>query len=123
MWSITPRTIHGIHPLFLAINPMQKILFTALVAGCLAGIFVFAIQSFKLTPLILEAEVYEDADAAKKEAAEAAQMASMGMAHHHEEEAWEPANGFERNAWRFVADLGVGVGFALILIGAFTLRG
>ena len=103
---------------------MQKILFTAIVAGCLAGIFVFAVQSFKLTPLILEAEVYEDADAAKKEAAEAASAAAMGMEHHqHEEEAWEPANGFERNAYRFVADLGVGVGFALMLVGAFSLRG
>jgi len=103
---------------------MQKILFTALVAGCLAGIFVFVVQSFKLTPLILEAEVYEDADAAKKEAAEKTSAAAMSMVHeHHEEEAWEPANGFERNAYRFVADLGVGVGFALMLIGAFTLRG
>lgn len=102
---------------------MQKILVTALIAGCLAGLFVFVMQSVKLTPLILEAEVYEDADAAKKQAAQEASEASMGMAHHHEEEAWEPANGFERNAYRFLADLGVGVGYALILIGAFTLRG
>jgi len=103
---------------------MQKIFFTALVAGLLAGIFVFAVQTLKLTPLILEAEVYEDADAAKKEAAKEAQDAAMGMPHMKmQEEAWEPANGIERNSWRFVADLGVGVGFALMLVGAFSLRG
>ena len=104
---------------------MQKIFLTALVAGLIAGLFVFGVQSFKLTPLILEAEVYEEADAAKKEQAEAAMDAAMpGMHHsHHEEEAWEPTNGFERNAWRFVADLGVGVGFALMLVGAFSLKG
>ncbi|MDE3017160.1 MAG: CbtA family protein [Pseudomonadota bacterium] len=89
---------------------MYKIFFTALVAGSLAGIFVFAVQSVKLTPLILEAEVYENADAARN------------MIQLHEQEAWEPADGFERNAWRFVADLGVGIGFALMLVGAFSLR-
>lgn len=97
---------------------MQKILVTALVAGCLAGLFAFAVQSFKLTPLILAAEVYEEADAAKQEAAPHAHHADA-----HGEEAWEPANGFERNAYRLLADLGVGVGFALLLVGAFALRG
>ena len=104
---------------------MQKILLTALVAGLFAGLTVFGLQSLKLTPLILEAEVYEDADNAKKEQAVVAMNAAMpGMdhSHQHEEEAWEPANGFERNGWRLVADLGVGVGFALMLVGAFTLR-
>lgn len=99
---------------------MNKIITTALVAGIIAGLFVFAVQSFKLTPLILQAEVYEEADAAKHEAAEAAMSAS----HHHEEaEAWEPANGIERNGWRLVADLGMSVGFALMLVGAIALRG
>lgn len=93
---------------------MRHIFLTALVAGFIAGIFVFAIQTVKLTPLILEAEVYE-------EAAET----TMADAHKHEhgEEAWEPAAGFERNAYRLLADLGVGVGFALMLVGAFVLRG
>lgn len=100
----------------------MKIFSTALIAGIIAGIFVFAVQSAKLTPLILQAEVYEDADTAKKEAALEAQEKSMGMTHQHEAEAWEPANGFERNAYRLLADLGVGVGFALMLVGAFGLR-
>lgn len=87
---------------------MQKILRTALIAGCLAGLVIFALQSFKLTPLILQAETYEETEAAD---------------HSHGAEAWEPANGFERNAYRLLADLGIGIGFALILISAFVLRG
>ena len=104
---------------------MQRILSTALIAGLLSGLFVFGVQSVKLTPLINQAETYEQADDAKKAQAEAAMNAAMpGMDHlHHEEAAWEPENGFERNAWRLVADIGVGVGFALLLVGAFSLHG
>lgn len=123
------RMIRAIPLLFLVINRMQKIFSTALIAGLIAGLFVFGVQSAKLTPLILEAETYEEADANRQENAEAAMNAAMpGMdhhmdhSHHHEEAAWEPANGFERNAWRLAADLGMGVGFALMLVGAFSLR-
>ncbi|HPI63278.1 MAG TPA: CbtA family protein [Alphaproteobacteria bacterium] len=98
---------------------MQKILLTALMAGSLAGLLVFAIQSFRLTPLILQAEIYEEADAIKQ----ASSPETAIQAHQHAEDAWEPANGFERNAYRLLADLGVGIGFALILISAFILRG
>lgn len=102
---------------------MQKIFLTAVLAGLVAGVFVFGVQTAKLTPLILEAEVYEDADAAKKETAAKASAAAMGMEMPLHEEAWEPANGVERNSYRFLADLGVGVGFSLMLVGAFALRG
>lgn len=93
---------------------MQKIFLTALVAGFIAGVSTFAIQSAKLTPLILQAEVYE----------ENSEQANTHAAHEHEhsEGAWEPENGFERNAYRLLADVGMGVGFALMLVGAFVLR-
>lgn len=100
---------------------MQKILLTALVAGVVAGLFVFAIQTFKLTPLILEAEVYEEAETAKQESSET--TIHKAHEHEHDEEAWEPANGLERNAYRLLADIGMGIGFALMLVGAFSLRG
>ena len=93
---------------------MQKIFITALIAGAIAGLFVFAIQTAKLTPLILQAEVYEE---------NAEQTATHSHEHEHNDEAWSPANGLERNAYRLVADIGMGVGFALMLVGAFTLRG
>jgi len=104
---------------------MQKILLTALVAGFVAGLSVFAVQSFKLTPLISAAEVYEAADEGRKEAAEAASMASMDMSeheHHHDGDEWQPSDGFERNAYRLLADIGMGIGFALMLVGAFSFN-
>lgn len=103
---------------------MQRIFLTAIIAGCVAGIFAFGLQAAKLAPLILHAEVYEEADNARKEAVEATMAkAHEGHAHEHEENEWEPANGFERNGYRVIADIGVGVGFGLMLVGAFALRG
>jgi len=94
---------------------MQKILLTVLVAGFIAGLTVFAIQSFKLTPLILAAETYEETSTAQ-----ATEMSEHE--HHHDEEAWQPADGLERNAYRLLADVGMGIGFALMLVGAFSFR-
>ena len=90
---------------------MQRIIITALIAGIIAGLFSFAIQTAKLTPLILQAEVYEE-NAAHSE-----------HSHEHNEEAWSPADGLERGASHLLANIGMGIGFALILVGAFSLRG
>lgn len=101
---------------------MQKILITALVAGVLAGFSTFLIQSAKLTPLILQAEIYEENSAAQGEQNEHAHGHDV-TAHEHSADAWEPENGFERDAYRLLADIGMGIGFALMLVGAFSLRG
>jgi cobalt transporter subunit CbtA len=98
---------------------MQKILLTALVAGVIAGLSTFALQTVKLTPLILQAEVYEEA--AEKNEEEHSHAVNKAE-HHHDAASWEPANGLERNAYRLLADIGMGVGFALMLVGAFSLR-
>src|SRR5260221_3743012 len=101
--------------LFHVINPMQRILATALIAGGIAGLFVFAVQHAKLTPLILAAEVYESG------AAERQPNAPGGP--EHVPPAWEPSSGPERTAYTALADIIVGVGYALLLVGAFVLRG
>src|SRR5258708_15772155 len=101
--------------LFNVINPMQRILVTALVAGGIAGLFVFAVQHAKLTPLILAAEVYESG------AAERQPNAPGGP--EHVPPAWEPSSGPERTAYTALADIIVGGGYALLLVGAFVLRG
>lgn len=98
---------------------MQKIFLTALVAGIVAGLSTFAIQSVKLTPLILQAEVYEET--AQKHETEHSHTVNKAE-HNHDAASWEPANGFERNAYRLLADIGMGIGFALMLVGAFSLR-
>jgi len=94
---------------------MRRILLTALVAGGIAGLFVFAVQYAKLTPLILAAEIYESG------AAEHEHNDPAGPP--HDPPAWEPSNGLERTAYTVLADIIVGVGYAFLLAGAFVLRG
>ena len=44
-------------------------------------------------------------------------------AHEHEEEAWAPADGFERFAYTALANIVTGIGFALILVAASEFAG
>jgi len=90
---------------------MRHILVTALVAAVIAGLAAFAAQSLNAIPLIAVAETFENAASAPE-----------GVAT-HAHEAWEPAEGFERQAFTAVADILVAFGFALILVGLFALRG
>jgi cobalt transporter subunit CbtA len=99
---------------------VNRILLTALAAGLLAGVFVFAAHMIKTEPLILHAEVYENA------APEVGHSQDSGSATHEDEaeaEEWAPEDGFERYAYTLVADLLSSFGFAFILVGAIALRG
>jgi len=98
---------------------INRILLTALAAGLLAGVFVFAAHMAKTTPLILHAEVYENA------APTTGHSHDTGTAAHDHgaAEAWAPDEGFERYAYTLAADLLTSCGFAFILIGAIALSG
>lgn len=85
---------------------LRRLLLTALIAGTLAGLTAAAVQQVKAVPLILQAEVYENAATDAPEGG-----------------GWEPAPGAERIAYRVVTDVIAGVGFAMILSGAFALYG
>src|SRR3954451_1153817 len=92
---------------------LRRILFTALVAGTVAGLFAAGIQHLKLIPLIAAAEVYEAAGA---------QADHQQDAHQHSAAPeWEPAPGIERAGYTVVADILAGIGFALVLIGGVAL--
>ena len=96
-----------------------RIILTALAAGLISGVFVWGAHMVRTTPLILAAEVYEDQAAghqptpANPEQAPAAQP----------EEAWAPADGFERGAFTLLMDALTGIGFAFLLAGAISLSG
>jgi cobalt transporter subunit CbtA len=99
----------------------RAIVFTAVVAGAVVGIVVTLAQHFGTVPLILKGEVYE-------RAAEAAASAPAAAAHEHggnahDAAAWQPQEGFERNAFTAGANVLTAIGFALLLAGIFTLRG
>ncbi len=91
---------------------LRRVLLTALTAGLLAGLFVSVIHSLRVTPLILEAELYETQA-----------PPAPGDAPDTDEAAWAPEDGAERAAYTVLADLLSGVGFALLLAAGFALHG
>ena len=93
----------------------RRIVFSACLAGLVAGIALTGIQQLQVVPIILEAETYE---AAEPEATTRAH--ADGASHEHD--GWSPEDGLERTFWTGVANVGMGIGFALLLGAAFSLR-
>ncbi len=106
-----------------------RVLLAALLAGIAAGLFYGAIQHVRLTPLILEAEKYENAgDGHSHDHAAAATTtdttaAQSAPAPAEEEEGWAPADGSERTSYTFLASIVAGAGFAALLAGVSLLSG
>src|SRR3981189_105932 len=94
---------------------LRRILFTALIAGTVPGLFAAGIQHLKLIPLIAAAEVYEAAGTHADHQHGAAPNQQGAMPE------WEPAPGIERVGYTVVADVLAGIGFALVLIGAVAI--
>jgi cobalt transporter subunit CbtA len=97
----------------------RNVVFIAALAGLLSGILMAAMQAYATVPLILQAETYENAGgdaAAEGEAAHA-------DGHAHDEEAWMPADGFERFFWTSLSNIVTAVGFGLILVAFSELAG
>lgn len=105
----------------------KRIAQTAGFAGLLAAILLTLLQSLWVTPLILQAESYENsapAEAVVAEHSHAAEPAAHehAEAHSHDGEAWAPEDGWQRTLATGLSNLVVAVGFALMLAGLFTLR-
>jgi cobalt transporter subunit CbtA len=104
-----------------------RVILAALLAGIAAGLFYGAIQHVRLTPLIIEAEKYENAGdghshdhaAATTTTAQSAPATEAAA----EEEAWAPANGAERTLYTFLASIVAAAGFAAMLAGISILSG
>lgn len=110
---------------------LRRLAAVVLLAGVLAGLLLTGLQKLQVSPLIQQAEVYEEAAAvaahAQQHAAEAAAVtgATVQTEHEHEHGAdeWEPANGIERSAYTALANIVIAIGFGLFLAAAITLRG
>ncbi len=96
----------------------RRIVFSAVAAGLAAGVLLTAIQQLRVLPIILKAETYE---AAEPEAEPEAHAHADGGGHRHD--GWSPRDGIERTFWTGVANVAMGIGFALLLAAAFSLRG
>ena len=105
---------------------IKRIAQTAGFSGLLAALLLTLLQSLWVTPLILAAETYENAEPAAEHshAAEAAehQHAAEAVAHEHDEETWAPQDGLQRSLFTGLSNLVVAVGFALMLAGLYSLR-
>jgi cobalt transporter subunit CbtA len=102
----------------------RRLFLVAALAGLAAGVLVTLAQEFGTTSLILEAEKYETAGATAEAASDTATVAET--THEHAAaaaEEWAPADGIERTGFTLLANVITGVGFALLLVAAYALRG
>lgn len=99
----------------------RNIVFTAMLVGIIAGLAVSAMHALGTTPLILQAEAYEGGGAEVAHSHDPATPASGD--HHHNPEAWSPADGFERNIYTIAANVLTAIGYALVLTALISLRG
>ncbi len=89
---------------------ITRIARTAGFTGLLAALLLTVLQSLWVTPLIMQAETYEQAQ--PHEHAE----------HSHAAEAWAPEDGWQRTLSTTGGNLVVAVGFALMLAALYSLR-
>jgi len=116
----------------------RNVVFLAAIAGLVAGLLLSAMQAFQTTPLIMQAEAFENVPAASaapdnhatsghatSDHASSEQAAADHAAdgHTHDQTAWVPADGFERSFYTVVANVAVAIGFALLLVVASEFAG
>lgn len=89
----------------------RELVTAALWTGLLAGLLLTAVQQIQVIPTLLKAEVYEENAAA----------AVVANTHDHHE--WQPENGWERTLYTAIANITLGVGFALLIGAVMCLRG
>ena len=92
---------------------LRQLLYPALLAGLLCGIFASIAHQLATVPLILQAETYESA----------ARRASPIRDGDYGSAAWSPENGLQRATYTAAADILAGTGFALLLAAGISLRG
>ena len=92
----------------------RHIFSVAIFAGAFAGLVLTAVQLIQVVPTILEAETYE-------QAGDVVQLAAHGTV--DADEAWAPEDGLERTLLTTLANVTIGLGFALLLGAAVVFNG
>ena len=93
-----------------------RLFLTALIAGLLAGLFMFAAHMLLTSPLIAHAEHYETVGNTSDH------HAKTGNDGHDHSNDWFPENGLERSFYTLLADILTSVGFAVLLTGVMAVR-
>ena len=92
-------------------NQFRQLMLVVFASGAMAGLILFAVQHFTIIPLIESAETYETA----------ARQSHPGLT--HDEEGWQPADGWQRTSFTALTTMLSGIGFAAILFGFLALSG
>ncbi len=92
-------------------STFRELFTAALWTGLLAGLLLTAVQQIQVIPILLQAEVYEE------------KTAVSTTENSREHQAWQPENGWERTFFTLVANISLGVGFALLIGAIMCLRG
>ncbi|MCG6857554.1 MAG: CbtA family protein [Salaquimonas sp.] len=102
-----------------------RVLLAAVLAGVAAGVFATAAQSVRVTPLILQAETYENGGGHDHHAGghDHGTTAGTEVAETDEGGAWAPADGWERTFFTLMANIVVGAGFALVITAVILVTG
>ncbi len=93
------------------LTTFRELVIAALWTGLLAGLLLTAVQQIQVIPTLLQAEVYEEATVVGN---------SENSREHHD---WQPENGWERTFFTAIANISLGVGFALLIGSVMCLRG
>lgn len=114
----------------------KTIIVSAFGAGLVVAATLSVVQSVTTEPLLFHAETFEGAEAPAPAAAPhehangeahshdtAPAEAAAAPAHEHDPDEWGPADGFERTAYTFLANLLMGVGVSAVLLGLMSVRG
>ena len=97
----------------------QRLVAVAALAGSLAGALLTVVHQVTTVPLILRAEVFEEAATAQS-----GTTADAGHVHDNvQAAAWQPHDGFERIGATALTDIATGIGFALLLVAVSELCG
>ena len=100
----------------------QRLFFAVLLAGLISGAAMATLQQWRVVPLILAAETYENAASAEDTAGEHEHVASA-TEHEQGGEEWMPADGLERSLFTVAATIFAALGFAFVLSAASVLTG
>lgn len=93
----------------------RRLFFAAVLAGVVGGLVNAGLQHWRLVPLILQAEVFEQVATLGEKGKESHDTGSDSDGVHSTQ--WSPEDGLERTGFTLLASILAGIGFAAILNG------
>jgi len=95
----------------------SRIIYSAILVGLVSGVLLSSLQIASLNPIIFAAEAYE-IDAGET----LADKGGDGHSDHgHDHDSWVPADGLERTAYTFLANILLSTGFAAMMLALMNL--